>query len=158
MQLDEYDRKVAERDALSSVFKDPSKMKAIIDQGVYRSPDALRLSNEVANIGTKIQSVADRSVLRDAQNFDSSNTFDETDTLQSRAGDTRNYLERMAAKSSNKDDAYRAKGALEAADIFGRELAGSGSAESATRLKDEVIGGMSKGQVRDMYMQGLLSQ
>ena len=171
MQLDEYNRKVAERDALSSVFKDPSRMEAIVNQGVYSTPDALRISNEVADVGSAINrdmetitAPVKARLAKDATSgiFDSSNTFDATDTVESRMGSTRDILDRMGTTKDrsvvSEDTAYRAGGAQKAADMFAQEMLNSGSADSNTRFKDAVVGNMSKGQVRDMYMQGLLSQ
>lgn len=171
MQLDEYNRKVAERDALSSVFKDPSKMEAIVNQGVYSTPDALRISNEVAGIGGDINREMETltapvkaRLAKDATSgiFTADNTFDATDTVESRMGSTRDILDRMGTTKDRRvvsdDTAYRVGGLQKAADMFAQEMLNSGSADSTTRFKDAVVGNMSKGQVRDMYMQGLLSQ
>ncbi len=171
MQLDEYNRKVAERDALSGVFKDPSKMEAIVNQGVYSTPDALRISNEAADVGNAINmdmeaitAPVKARLAKDATSgiFDSSNTFDATDTVESRMGSTRDILDRMGTTKDrnvvSEDALYRIGGSQKAADMFAQEMLNSGSADSNTRFKDAVVGNMSKGQVRDMYMQGLLSQ
>lgn len=171
MQLDEYNRKVAERDALSSVFKDPSKMEAIVNQGVYSTPDALRISNEVAAIGGDINREMETltapvkaRLAKDATSgiFTADNTFDATDTVESRMGSNRDILDRMGTTKDRSvvsdDTAYKVGGLQKAADMFAQEMLTSGSADSTSRFKDAVVGNMSKGQVRDMYMQGLLSQ
>ena len=187
MQLDEYNRKVAERDALSSVLKSPDAMQQVVEQGAFASPTALRLSNEAAAKGTLVNkdlasvAVAGDSLLQKAVSAQDATMKQVSDLGMSSWGgpedsavnqlgldsdrakvDLLERINRTASADPRYKDVSRLAGAITTAqknaDVFGSSMMDSTTAAGKDVMVDAVIGEATKGQVRDWYLSGLVSK
>ena len=187
MQLDEYNRKVAERDALSGVLKSPDAMQQIVEQGAFASPTALRLSNEAAAKGTLVNkdlasvAVAGDPLLQKAVSAQDATMKQVNDLGMSTWGgpedsavnqlgldsdrakvDLLERVNRTAGADPRYKDVSRLAGAITTAqknaDVFGSSMMDSTTSAGKDAMVDAVIGEATKGQVRDWYLNGLVSK
>ena len=187
MQLDEYNRKVAERDALSGVLKDPEAMRQVVEQGAFASPTALRLSNEAAAKGQLVNKdlasvvasgdpliqkalTAQDATMQQAEALGMSTWGGPEDTAASQLGldsdrakvDLLERINRTASTDPRYKDVSRLAGAITTAqknaDVLGSAMMDSTTAAGRDAMTDVVLGESTKGQVRDWYLSGLVGR
>lgn len=187
MQLDEYNRKAAERDALSSVLKSPDAMQQVVEQGAFTSPTALRLSNEAAAKGALVnkdlasvaaagdpllqKAISAQDVtMKQVNDLGMSTWGGPEDSAANQLGldsdrakvDLLERINRTASTDPRYKDASRLAGAITTAqknaDVFGSSMTDSTTTASKDAMIDAVIGESTKGQVRDWYLSGLVSK
>ena len=171
MQMEEYNRKNAERTALQEALK-PQNMRGVVDSGLYGTERAKDLSDQYAAIGTRtnqdIENLNRRFGVLDKVATDNMvlGQGDVADTL--RVGDKavnvgydslKHILDTGVDFQGRKiDDLARQEiqGALGAADKFGQVMANSDSVSG--KFKDAVAGTLNRSEIRDVYVGGLIDK